>query len=155
MKLLATLLLMASLPAAAADISRLNWLSGCWAYDGKDTGSGERWTAAIGGMMFAVSRTIRDGKTVAFEYLTIIETDAHALQLMAAPSGQAATRFDMVSLTEIEVIFENRNHDFPQRIIYRLGDNGTLLGRIEGKSNGREVTVDFPMTRTDCGDLGL
>ena len=153
--MLATLLLMTSLPAAAADISQLNWLSGCWAYDDQDIGSGERWTAPIGGMMFAVSRTIRDGKTVAFEYLYIVETDAHALQLMAAPSGQAATRFDMVSLTKIEVIFENAKHDFPQRIIYRLGDNGTLLGRIEGQSDGRKVTVDFPMTRTDCGDLGL
>ena len=61
----------------------------------------------------------------------------------------------MLSLTEYEVVFENPDHDFPQRIIYRLGDNGALLGRIEGNSEGQEVAVDFPMTRTKCGELGL
>ena len=138
-----------------ADLSRLDWLSGCWAYDGKGAGSGERWTAPIAGMMFAVSRTIRGGKTVAYENLFIKETDANALHLMAAPSGQAAARFDMISLTETEVVFENPGHDFPQRIIYRLGDKDILLGRIEGKSDGQEIAVDFPMTRTNCSDLGL
>ena len=30
-----------------------------------------------------------------------------------------------------------------------------LLGSIEGESDGQKITVDFPMTRTDCGALGL
>ncbi len=155
MRLLASLLLVASVTAAAADISRLNWLSGCWAYVGKDAGSGEYWMSPAAGTMFAVSRNVRDGKTVGFEYIQISETEAHSLVLTASPSGQEPAKFDMVSLTPNEVVFENPKHDFPQRIIYRLGDKGTMLGRIEGKSDGEEIAVDFPMTRTNCGGMGL
>ena len=155
MRALACLLLLASLPLAAADVSRLSWLSGCWAYDGRDAGSGEYWMSPAGGTLFAVSRTVRDGKTVGYEYLRIRETDAHSLALLASPSGQTPVEFDMVSLTDNEVVFENPNHDFPQRIIYRLVDKDTLLGRIEGKSDGQEIVIDFPMTRTNCGKLGL
>ena len=155
MKLVLSLLLLASPPLATADISRLSWLSGCWAYDGREPGSGEYWMSPAGGTMFAVSRNVRDGHTVAFEYLRISETEGQSLALFAIPSGQEPTRFEVLSLTENEVVFENPGHDFPQRIIYRLGDNGALLGRIEGNSEGREVAVDFPMTRTKCGELGL
>jgi hypothetical protein len=49
-----------------------------------------------------------------------------------------------------EVVFENPEHDFPQRIIYRLIANGKLLGRIEGVVDGTERSADFPMTRSDC-----
>ena len=51
-----------------------------------------------------------------------------------------------------ELIFENPQHDFPQRVIYRLQTDGSLLGRIEGVSKGKEKAVDFPMTRAGCDD---
>ena len=100
--------------------------------------------------MIAVSRTVRNSKTIAYEYLRIEETGEKSLALFASPSGQNTARFDMVSLTENEVIFENPEHDFPQRIIYRLNDEGGLLGRIEGQSGGRLKAIDFPMSRVDC-----
>jgi len=153
-RLIAALLLAGSLPLAAADISQLTWLSGCWAYDGKDSGSGEYWMPPAGGTMFAVSRTVRDGRTVAFEYLRIAETDTHSLTLFATPSQQPPAQFDLASLTKTEVVFENPQHDFPQRIIYRLSDEDHLLGRVEGQSDGQLVAIDFPMTRVDCEDFG-
>jgi hypothetical protein len=58
----------------------------------------------------------------------------------------------MVSMSEYDVVFENKEHDFPQRIIYRLVANGKLLGRIEGVVDGAERSADFPMTRTNCGN---
>ena len=104
--------------------------------------------------MLAISRTVRDSKTIGFEYLRITETGGESLILVAAPSGQNPTRFSLLSLTDNEVVFENPAHDFPQRIIYRLGNGGTLLGRIEGESDGRNKVVDFPMTRIDCATFG-
>ena len=149
MRLAAILALLISL-SAAADISRLSWLSGCWAYDDEEPGSGEYWMSPVGGTMIAVSRTVRNSKTIAYEYLRIEETGEKSLALFASPSGQNTARFDMVSLTENEVIFENPEHDFPQRIIYRLNDEGGLLGRIEGQSGGRLKAIYFPMSRVDC-----
>lgn len=151
-KPLIILLLMAGLPAAA-DITRLSWLSGCWAYDGQEPGSGEIWMRPAGGSMLAVSRTIRDGRTIGFEYLRIAETDGDSLALFASPSAKTPVRFDLVDLTDSEVVFENPEHDFPQRIRYRLGADGTLLGHIEGLADGKSVAVDFPMTAVDCKEF--
>lgn len=148
---IATLLISLS---AAADISRLSWMSGCWAYDDAEPGSGEYWMPPIGGTMFAVSRSIRDSRTVAFEYLRIEESAEGSLALFASPSGQSPARFDMVSLTNNEVVFENPEHDFPQRMVYSLTQDGRLIGRIEGQSNGRPKSIDFPMSRIDCDSPG-
>ncbi|NCF72890.1 MAG: hypothetical protein GWP67_05230 [Gammaproteobacteria bacterium] len=154
MKLIIAILFLISLPVAAENISNLTWLSGCWAYDDQDSGSGEYWMSPAGGTMLAVSRSVRDGRTVAFEYLRISEDDEHSLILFASPSGQSQGQFYLASLTDKEIVFENPEHDFPQRIIYRLRDNDRLLGRIEGQSDGQPVGVDFPMTRRECKDFG-
>jgi len=36
MRLIVSLLSLGALPVTAANISDLTWLSGCWAYDGKE-----------------------------------------------------------------------------------------------------------------------
>lgn len=154
MRLLCTLLILVGLPAAAADLTQLGWLSGCWAYDGSDSGSGEYWMHPVGGSMLAVSRTIKDDRTVGFEYLRIAEVDGESLALFASPSGKPAVRFNLIKLTDTEVAFENPHHDFPQRIMYSLGEGGALLGRIEGQSDGKPVAIDFPMTSVDCKVFG-
>ncbi len=102
--------------------------------------------------MLGMSRTVSGGKTVAFEYLRIIEEENGWISLIASPSGQETARFRMVSMSANDVVFENPEHDFPQRIIYRLTDDGKLLGRIEGVVDGTERVADFPMTRTNCGN---
>ena len=139
---------------AHADLSALQWMAGCWAQNGNDPGSLEQWMAPSGGLMLGMNRSIRDGKAVGFEYLRIIEKEDNTVELVASPSGQESARFNMVSVSENEVVFENPDHDFPTRIIYRLVSDGSLLGRIEGIDNGTPRTADFPMTRTECNSGG-
>ena len=103
--------------------------------------------------MLGMSRTVADGETVFFEYLRIIEEDGWT-GLIASPSGQETARFTLVDLGPREVTFENSAHDFPQRISYRLSDEGKLLGRIEGTVDGEPRIVEFPMTKTDCEVAG-
>ena len=144
---------MAALPATIDDLA---WLSGCWAAAGQQAGSGEQWMSPAGGTMLGMNRNVRDGKTVAFEFIRIVEQEAGGLEFIASPSGQNTTSFSMSSLSDREVIFENPDHDFPQRIIYRLMSDDELLGRIEGTIDGKERAVDFPMKKIDCesGKMG-
>ena len=135
--------------AGSTDVSELAWMSGCWSAVGGEPGSGEHWTAPAGGTLFGISRTVSGGKTVAWEFLRIAE-EQHQLVLIASPSGQERARFVLKSLSANEATFENPEHDFPQRIIYRLDDDGNLIGRIEGIFEGNERNADFPMTRKDC-----
>ncbi len=148
---LAALFLAAPSPA---DISQLAWLTGCWAQDGQESGSAEQWMAPAGESMLGVNRTVRNGKTVAFEFMRIIEEDDGNIVFIASPSGQQTARFTLTSVSSIEAVFENPQHDFPQKVIYRRVSKNSLTGRIEGKVNGADRAVDFPMTRSNCGIEG-
>lgn len=147
-------LLVAASVAGAARVADLSWLSGCWASAGQDEGSGEVWMKPSGGSLFGVSRVVRGPKTVAWEFMRIVETEDGGVDFIASPSGQAAARFRLVEMSPERVVFENPEHDFPQRVIYQLLDDDRLLGRIEGTVEGELRSVDFPMRRERCVDGG-
>ena len=130
-------------------IENLFWLSGCW--DNGDTlrRYEEQWMKPAGNSMLGMSRTVAKGKTVEYEFLQIRQQPNGAIYYVALPSGQPQDSFRLVKTGSQELVFENPEHDFPQRIIYRLkGDS--LVARIEGKSKGKERGVDFPMKRAGC-----
>jgi hypothetical protein len=52
-----------------------------------------------------------------------------------------------------EVVFENLQHDFPQRIIYRSLSGDRLAARIEGVRGGLLKGIDYPMKRVNCERL--
>jgi hypothetical protein len=131
-------------------IEALGWLAGCWAAEGGEPGSGEQWTRPAGGTMLGTARTIASGRTVEREFLEIRETLAGDLLYLASPSGQKATWFRQVGDDGSSLVFENPDHDFPQRILYRLGEDGRLVARVEGESDGRPEAIDFPMRRVPC-----
>jgi len=137
---------------ATVTVDRLAWLSGCWASDEGGAGSEEHWMRPSGGTMLGMNRTVRHGETVAFEFMRIYENEGKSLTLLASPSQQSSASFELSTIGPSEVVFENPDHDFPHRIIYRLIEPGRLLGRIEGISRGEHRTIDFPMTRKSCGD---
>lgn len=143
-------LMLAASAAGAATIADLSWLSGCWANDLGEDGSGELWTRAAGGTLFGVSRTVKSGKTVGHEFMQIREVEPGQLAFIARPSGQAEATFKLVRATKNELVFENPAHDFPQRVIYRLDSADRLVGRVEGKNDGREQAFDYPMKRSRC-----
>ncbi|HET9227285.1 MAG TPA: DUF6265 family protein [Thermoanaerobaculia bacterium] len=140
------LLLSAALAASPSSVQDLAWLSGCWARVGGEAGSGETWTAPAGGTLLGVSRTVKGGKTVAHEFMQIRETGPGQIAFIALPSGQKEASFPLVRLSGQEAVFENPQHDFPQRVIYRR-DGDSLTGRIEGNEGGQTKGFDFPMKR--------
>ena len=66
------------------------------------------------------------------------------------PLGDAAT-FAAVSITTGEALFEARDHDFPQRVIYRR-DGDRLTGRIEGTIAGKPRAVEWHYRRAPLGE---
>ena len=102
-----------------------------------------------GNMMLGMSHTVANAKTREFEFIRIVQEENGEIYFVASPSGQKEARFKLVSLTDREVRFENPEHDFPQRIIYRR-DGDSLVGRIEGLSKGKERSIEFPLERVPC-----
>jgi len=133
----------------ARSVDQLAWISGCWG--GRDTNRvySEHWMKPEGGLMLGMSRTIVGGKATEFEFLQIRQQGTDIFYI-AKPSGQAEASFKLIQNSKQEVVFENPAHDFPQRIIYRLLPDGSMTARIEGKMNGGERGIDFPMKRVPC-----
>jgi len=152
MKITATLLaLLLTTPLFAADatISDVAFMSGCWAVVGGEKGSDEVWLRPAGGTMMGIGRTVRKGRTVTHEFMQIRENGG-TLTFFASPAGQESAEFPLLSITKTKVVFENKAHDFPNRVIYELRGRDELVGSIEGSSNGRDKRIEFPMKRTAC-----
>lgn len=147
---LTSLLVSTAATAAEPEIGQLAWLAGCWASDGAEPGSEERWMPLAGGTMLGVSRTIRQGKTVAFEFMEIRHLPDGKLAFVAHPSGQDTTVFTALRASDSEVVFENPEHDFPQRVAYAKDGESKLRARIEGSEGGALRVIEFPMNRTRC-----
>ncbi len=144
------LLLLAGGSAIASPFDKLGWMQGCWMVAGSEPGSGEQWTSAEGGSMLGMSRTIKAGKTVEFEFMQIREVAPGQLAFIAQPSGKPPTTFTLLKQDGGAVVFENKGHDFPQRIMYRPDGAQAMMARIEGTSQGKIKGIDFPMKRVSC-----
>lgn len=133
------------LPAADA-LQPVAWLAGCWARRDADAGSIEHWMPPAGGTMFGMARTLKAGRTIEHEFLELRAQPDGAVVYTAHPSGQKTTSFRLVRHSSDELVFENPEHDFPQRVLYRRDGEG-MTARIEGMRNGRLRGIDFPFRR--------
>ncbi len=113
----------------------LEWLAGMWSGMDGATKVEEHWMRPAAGVMLGVHRDVDSAGFVWFEYLRI-ETRNGTTVYAAMPGGRPATIFPLKEIGRNSVVFENVENDFPQRIIYQLNDDGSLLARIEGMEAG-------------------
>jgi hypothetical protein len=140
-------------PVAPSDIDKLGFIAGCWTMVRPNgTKIDEQWFAPSGGAMVGMSRSVRDGKLREYEFMRIAPGDDGKLRYVAIPSGQPEAAFPVKDIADGAVTFENPEHDFPQRILYRLVDKDTLVARIEGSVGGQARSADFPYKRCPSGN---
>lgn len=141
--ILASLILLTTISVENPTLADLSWMSGDW-----QTAAGgrrqieEHWTAAAGGSMMGVSRTIAGDKTVEFEYLRIEQRD-DGIYYVAHPKARCpGTDFKLTRASATEAVFENPQHDFPKRIIYRKTDDG-LTASIDAGEGSKGMSFVF------------
>jgi hypothetical protein len=62
---------------------------------------------------------------------------------VAVPEGQNISLFALVEYTPKKFIFENKEHDFPNRISYEFHKGGKLTAAIEGEVDGEFKRIEF------------
>jgi hypothetical protein len=127
-------------------IEQLKWMSGGWKNTRGSTVTEEHWTQPAAGTMIGMGRTIAGEKTVFYEYLRI-ESRRDGIFYVAHPKARAGTDFKMVRGDDHEIVFENPQHDFPKRIIYRRAPDGSMTARVEGNPGDKEKAEEFHYTR--------
>lgn len=153
--ILVTSLFLASLAHGASaqasnDVARLGWIAGCWEQRSGTRVSHEQWMPPLGGMMMGMNRTVAGNVVRSWEQLRIEVLNGKAAYV-SQPSGQALASFTATQVSDTLAVFENPQHDFPTKIIYRKAGADSLLARIEGPQGGTTRGIDFPMKRVRCG----
>jgi hypothetical protein len=142
------LMLLAAMGAAtpAIDVARLGWIEGRWVGEQDGVSMEELWTAPRGGALLGLHSDVKAGRLVSWEFLRIADS-GEGLTYFASPRSAPPTPFKLVEIAERRAVFENRQHDFPQRILYWLDTQGALHARIEGPQGGKTVSLEWVWTR--------
>jgi len=130
-------------------VDRVAWLQGCWRSTRGEATVEEQWMAPRGGTMLGMGRTVRGSNLVEYE-LVLIKEQAGRLAYEAHPSGQPTATFTATTASDGSVVFENPQHDFPQRVGYRRDGADSLQAWIEGQVSGKPRRVDFSYQRARC-----
>lgn len=130
-------------------LRRLDWLVGDWSTSPEDSASAteEHWMAPSTASMFGIGRTLKDGEEVFVEYLRIA-AEADGVVYYAAPQVRLpATAFRAIEYGPGRAVFENLEHDYPQRIVYELQFGGAIKARIEGEVDGELKSSEWILRR--------
>lgn len=130
-------------------IERATWLIGEWA-DVFDEGKIiETWERTGDSTLSGKSYTIISGDTV-FSESIVLQQRGEDLFYMPAVSDQnegKPVEFKLTIFTDSTLVFENPEHNFPQKISYINYGGDSLLAEISGLREGKVASEKFPMKR--------
>jgi hypothetical protein len=141
-------------PASAASkamppLSAISFMAGCWTGPSSNGATiEEQYTGTSENMVIGMARYVRNGRVVDFEFTTIERSDT-SFFMTPRPKGVRSDSFALKEVAEGRAVWENLKHDFPQRIIYRRGTDGTLVARIEGTTSRGDRHSEWTMHRCE------
>lgn len=133
-----------------ANLDKLSWVLGNWYMDTPDGIFSEVWVKTNDSLYtgFGIMKTIK-GDTAFSEQLKLVANTEGIwyLPTVGDQNNGEEVRFQAQSVTGDDVVFENPQHDFPQKIIYRKLSDSTMLASIEGMQNGKKRREEFSYKR--------
>jgi len=130
-------------------INEMTWLEGTWQNQTNDGLFTEQWTKVNDSVFTAVSAVTKDKDTLFYETVVLDQKGDSLHYIVTTPKQNDAkpVSFTLKSFTANSYIFENKQHDFPQRITYTKVTNDSLMAEISGTQNGKPAVEQFPMKR--------
>ncbi len=147
--LLVLIIVAAGCNSDAKKLDKLNWLKGKWTAKVQGNDVVETWRKDSDSLWVGESAFIKEGKTL-FTEVMAIRVKEGKMQFVSAVSDQNEAEevsFEEISWTDNKIVFENKEHDFPQQITYELKDNDHMAAFISGDLNGSPQRIDFKFTK--------
>ena len=139
-----------SIAQQKTSVSDFGFLKGSWTMNTAKGRIVESWKMSKDSGMVGISFSINNtGDSTLPETIKIYES---AGSIYYEPTGNGAgnnstVSFKLISAENGIFVFENRNHDFPQRISYQSQSQSNVLAWIEGTVNGKFRKIEFPYSR--------
>jgi hypothetical protein len=133
----------------SSSIAQAKWLIGSWKNQSAKTLDIETWKKLNDSTFVGGSYSLAGTDTVSSEHIRL---EQHAGKLYYIPTvknqnnGKAVT-FTLTSANQKQLVFENPEHDFPQKITYTQITKDSLLAEISGLRKGKLKAIQFPMKR--------
>lgn len=125
-------------------VRQFQWLQGKWKQPNTDRY--EEWNIAndslANGMAYILSD---DGEAVPDEIIQIRYRNGqfYYVTIVKKQNAELPVEFKIVSSNSGSLVAENPTHDFPQRIVYKLKKNGSLLAYIEDLQKTKRINFEF------------
>lgn len=130
-------------------LKKADWLIGEWKNQTQKGLSVESWKKLNDSTFLGKSYVLRGTDTVSAEHIRL---EAHHGNLYYIPTvknqneGKPVT-FTMTTSSADHFVFENPEHDFPQKITYNRISKDSLVAEISGTYKGKQRAIKFPMGR--------
>jgi hypothetical protein len=130
-------------------LQRMEWLLGEWKSMDGDFVSTEHWKRVSQDLYSGVSMTTKGADTVFHEHITLQRTgeDIFYIVKVEGQNNEQPVPFKFIGTRDGEFTFENKEHDFPQQIIYKNPQPDMLVARISGVREGKTLSEDFSFVR--------
>jgi len=126
-------------------LKHLGWLVGTWKSVKGEEISYEIWKKENDTLYTGNGFVIVKEDTVFSEKLQFLQrgSDLFYIPSVKDQNNGEPVEFKFMGFNEGEFNFVNKDHDFPQHIIYKNPQPDFLCARIEGTKNGKFMKVDF------------
>ena len=108
----------------------------------------EEWRLINDSELIGIGFSTEEGDTVLSEEL-YLKKFSEQWAYVALPVSQTITLFALSEYSENKFIFENKEHDYPQKIIYEFTADGKLNAATEGIIEGELMRRDFNFIRIE------
>ncbi len=131
------------------NLDKLNFITGEWVGELGDGTVTENWVKSSDTVFSGQSYFMKGTDTLSRESITLRlqDTSIFYIPLVAGQNDNKPVVFRLTYLDSTKAVFENPEHDFPQKISYELKAGDSLIAVISGMHEGETQSVSFPMKK--------
>jgi hypothetical protein len=127
----------------------LHALEGTWKMETAKGPLFEEWRVLGKISLLGRSYKLKGTDTLLLESVTLTNKreGIYYIPTVTGQNNGRAVSFKMISNDHSSFTFENKEHDFPQRVIYKIINADSLVARIEGSKGGKQMSSNFSYSR--------
>lgn len=130
-------------------LAAFNWLAGDWEDRTDSSLTAEYWNIESDTVIRGTGMYLVKKDTMFFERLSIELKDGeiYYVPIVNDQNNQLPVYFKLTAMQDTVFIFENPQHDFPQKIVYEFHQPDILFAYIEGSDEGVYSKQEFTYKR--------
>jgi hypothetical protein len=131
------------------DFRKLENLEGSWEMKTDKGYIQEKWTRVDDSTFEGKNYSITRGVVILEERMKIVQTN-EGIFFIATVTYQnkgLPVSFKLISIKNNEFVFENKEHDFPQQVMYHVKSDDNLFAFINGNTEKGFKKIDFSFYR--------